>query len=85
MRRGTIPGLLGGMLALTLLEAFLSGPQTTNVGGLLRGVGALARRWSDPTVPAIPDLRGDSAPQTSAQPSSSTSSTTPRLPSTVTV
>lgn len=78
MKRGTLAGLASGLLALTLLEAFLTGPQTTNVGGMLRGLGGLAKRWADPTIPAIPDLRaGEPALPTSS------SSTPSRLPSTV--
>jgi hypothetical protein len=80
MKRGTLAGLVTGFLVLTALEAFLTGPQTTGAGSMLRGIGDLARRWSDPTVPAIPDLRKSDPPSTSSPASTRPPS---RLPSTV--
>lgn len=51
-------GFVGGVLALTALEAVVSSRGASGrVSGALNGVASLIQRISDPEVPAIPDLR----------------------------
>lgn len=58
-------GFVGGVLALTALEAVLSSQGATGrVTGAFSGLSSLLQRIADPTVPAIPDLR-PAAAQTS--------------------
>lgn len=63
-------GFVGGVLALTALEAVVSSRgATNNVTGLLGASASLIRHLSDPTVPAIPDLSkgaGSAGPPTVA-------------------
>lgn len=51
-------GFVGGVLALTALDAVVSSKGATdNVSGLLGTAAAIIRRLSDPSIPAIPDRR----------------------------
>ena len=53
--RGAVVGFLG----LTLLEAAVSSEAAVNNTNTLVGLATKAiRRWMDPTLPLIPDLRG---------------------------
>lgn len=66
-------GFLGGLLTLTALDAVLtSAGGTGRVTGAFAGVVSVINHITDPTVPAIPDLR-----PTSAQTSTANSGTTP--------
>lgn len=75
MARGTLAGFASGLLGLTLLEAFLSGPQTHTPAGLLGAAAGLVERVTDPAVPAIPDRR-----TAGASPSSFTAPAAPTYP-----
>lgn len=51
-------GFVGGVLALTALEAVLSSRHATGrVTGAFAGLATLLQHIADPTIPAIPDLR----------------------------
>lgn len=70
-------GLLGGVLALTALDAVVSSKGATdNVSGLLGTAAAIVRRLSDPSIAAIPD-RSKGGAATSAAPAPSTSTAPP--------
>lgn len=48
-------GVLGGILALTALEVVVTTPYADRLGAFLTWPAAAARRFLDPSVPAIPD------------------------------
>lgn len=85
MRPGAVTGFVSGVLGLTLLDAFLSGPTAQNAGGLMKTTAGLITRVLDPAVPAIPNHLTEPA----AAPSSATGPTlqlqAPRIPPTLTV
>lgn len=52
-------GFIGGVLALTALDAVVTSKGATdNVTGLLGTASTIIRHLADPTVPAIPDRAG---------------------------
>lgn len=57
MRSG-IRGVLAGALALVTLQLLLQPFASNRIGGLAKVPGDIARRFIDPTIPAIPDRRG---------------------------
>lgn len=73
-------GLIGGVLALTALDAVVSSKgATNNVSGLLGTAAAIVRRLSDPTIAAIPD-RSKSSSSTGANAPLPAPSTGPAVP-----
>ena len=56
MRSG-IRGVLAGALTLIALEVVVQTPAAGRVAGLFAVPGQIARRFLDPSIPAIPDLR----------------------------
>lgn len=51
-------GLVGGVVALALLEVVVSNSQAAGrVGGLFNTTAQLLSRWLDPYTPLVPDLR----------------------------
>lgn len=57
MRSG-IRGVLAGALTLIALEVVVQTPAAGRVAGLFAVPGQIARRFLDPTIPAIPEIRG---------------------------
>ncbi|MCW2498139.1 hypothetical protein [Jatrophihabitans sp.] len=52
-------GFIGGVLLLSALEAVASSRfATTSIGEGFTSAADVLRRWADPDIPAIPDLRG---------------------------
>lgn len=70
MRRSGIRGLAVGALALVALHTLVSTGASARVGGLLRVPGQIARRFLDPTIPAIPERPSTSTPASGSAPSS---------------
>lgn len=58
MRSG-IRGVLTGALALVALHTLVAPGASGRIAGLFSVPAAVARRFIDPTIPAIPDRRGD--------------------------
>jgi len=72
---GRLRGMFAGFLALTLLDAVLrSKAGTEQIGTVLSTADNAFRRLTDPSIPAIPDLR-----QSGAGSSTSTSGAAPTL------
>lgn len=66
-------GLIGGVLALTALDAVVTSKGATdNVTGILGAAASFVRRLADPSIPAIPDHRAKAGAATSAAPAPST-------------
>lgn len=70
-------GFLGGVLALTALDAVVSSKgATNNVSGLLGTAASIIRHLSDPTVPAIPDRSTGTSTSSAPLPAAPAPSTT---------
>ncbi len=71
-------GLFTGALALIALQAVLSTNQAAGrVGDMLDHLADLTRRAIDPSVPAIPDLRGGGSSPEADNPVSAAATSTP--------
>jgi hypothetical protein len=58
--------VIGGGLALALLEVAVSSDGTKNAGGLIAGLASIVDRFVSPSVPLIPDLRTSGTTSSSA-------------------
>ena len=85
MRPGAVTGFVSGVLGLTLLDAFLSGPTAANAGGLMSATAGLITRVLDPSVPAIPDHISEPAAATPSAAPPALRLQDPRIPPTLTV
>jgi hypothetical protein len=54
----TVRGVVGGVLALVILQVLVSRGGSDNARSLLGALGTGVKRALDPAVPAIPDVRG---------------------------
>jgi len=70
-----------GALGLLALETLVQEEASTRVGALFAAPGRVARRFLDPTVPAIPDRRSSSSSSASSEPAvATTTAPAPTVP-----
>ena len=63
-----VRGILAGALALVALQAVVQAPASRRVAGLLGVPAAVAARFLDPRIPAIPERKAAAATPAEADP-----------------